>query len=596
MNALRTWRTVRHLRPRQIAWRLACRGRFLWLRHTGPAPVAAAARRLPLPDVGDPRLGRLAAHVLPWQRSVHGQHLAAMLRGRFVLLGRGVDFGTVEEVRWRKELGEGNVALWRMTLGCFGYAPPLLAGGDPAALRVVASLVASLEGQNPFAARGVFRDIWNPYCASHRLVNLLLGLHLFDRQAPPTAPARDRILGHIRFCAAFVRGNLEWDLGYNHLLKNLTALAVYAAALPALPRRWAFLQRAAPAAVAQQVLADGGHAERSPMYHLLALLDLLLLVDAGVLSPTAVDAVAQRLRAMRAALAAFTHPDGDIALFNDAWLGEAPPAETFALPSPTATAAAIYALPHSGYMQLRSGRHAVVFDCGACGPDDNPAHAHADFLAIEATVAGRRFLVDAGVATYGAGPLRDRCRSAAAHNGPRLVGCEPAEFWSSFRVGRRARAYPLPGLAKRGGALCCAGWHDGYRLVGVRVARCLALYPARGLLILDLWTSSDAGEAVVDFLIPSLWQRLDEHRYVHAADGERVELVFAPLAGAASAPRAAQHWPRYGAAAAASRLRVAPEVRGQTRWCACWLGWDGEPPVADLGAWREDLAAALARA
>ena len=595
MKVLRTWRTVRHLKPRQVAWRLACRGRFLWLRWAGPRHVAAAAQRLPLPDVEDPRLGRLAAHVLSWQRSVHGPRLAAMLRGSFVLLGRGVDFGTVEGVRWRRDLGEGNVALWRMTLGYFGYAPPLLAGGDPVALRAVASLVASLERQNGFGVAGVFRDVWNPYCASHRLVNLLLGLHLFERRAPAPAPARARILSHIRFCAAFVRGNLEWDLGYNHLLKNLTALAVYAAGLPALPGRWRFLQRAVAETVARQVLADGGHAERSPMYHLLALFDLLLLVDAGVLPPAALETVAQRLRAMRTALATFTHPDGDIALFNDAWLGEAPPARTVASPAPD-TAAATYALPHTGYAQLRSGPHAAVFDCGACGPDDNPAHAHADFLAVEATVAGRRFLVDAGVPTYGAGPLRDRCRSAAAHNGPRLVGNEPLEFWSSFRVGRRARAYPL-GVAEGGSALCCAGWHDGYRSRGVRVARCLALYPARGLLILDLWAGA-AGEAAVDFLIPSPWRPLAGSRYRHGAhaQGAPVEVVFTPLAGTAGPPTAAQHWPRYGAAANAARLRIAPETCDQGRWCACWLGWNGELPAADLEAWRANLAAALAKA
>lgn len=582
--------------PRQVAWRLACRGRFRWLRRAGPARVAAAAERLPPPDTGHPRLERLAAHVLPWQRCVHGEHLAAMLRGRFVLLGREVDFGAVEDVRWRTDLGEGNVALWRMTLGYFGYAPPLLASGEAAALRAVASLVASLERQNPFTAAGVFRDIWNPYCASHRLVNLLLGLHLFERQRAAPAPARATILRHVRFCAAFVRGNLERDLGYNHLLKNLTALAAYAAALPAPPRHWAFLQRAVPAAVAGQVLADGGHAERSPMYHLLALLDLSLLVDAGVLSPPATDAVAQRLRAMRAALATLVHPDGDIALFNDAWLGEAPPARIFA-PAPPTAPAATFALPHSGYVQLRSGQHAVVFDCGPCGPDDNPAHAHADFLAVEATVAGHRFLVDAGVATYGAGAQRDRCRSAAVHNGPRLADCEPVEFWGSFRVGRRARAYSLPNIARRSDALCCAGWQDGYRPLGVRAARCLALYPGRGLLILDLWTGAPAAtaKAVVDFLVPGHWQHLDEYRYVHVV-GPPAEAVFKPLAGTAGPPRAAEYWPRYGTMARASLVRVAPEACDRARWSACWLGWSGEPPAAEIEAWRTDLAAALAKA
>lgn len=558
--------------------------------------MLAAARRLPLPALADERLARLAAHLLPWQQAVNPPQLAAVCAGKFTLLGRSVDFGSVEAVRWRADLDGGNIALRRMTLGYFGYAPPLLASGEPAALAAIASLVASLSAQNPFSAPGVFRDIWNPYCVSHRLLNLLLGLHLFERRAhqrqeSASRPHRAAVLAHVRFCAAFLRRNLEWDLGYNHLLRNLVALVAYAAGLAALPPSWRFLHRSAPTVVAQQVLADGGHAERSPMYHLLALFDLLLLADAGVLAPAAAAAVTERLAAMRAALATLTLPDGDIALFNDAWLGEAPPARTFAAPLwPAAAGGTKRVLPQCGYAQLRAGDHAVVFDCGACGPDDNPAHAHADFLAIEATVGGRRFLVDAGVATYGAGPARDRCRSAAAHNGPRFADCEPVEFWHSFRVGRRARARPLPLSPPAPNALCCAGWHEGYP--GARVARALALYPQQGLLIVDLWLGGPAA-AVADFLIAAAWQALGGSRYRHATG---TEAGFEPLLGHADPPQPATHWLRYGDASEAMRIRARPAARAAERCCANWLGWGGPAPVADLADWRARLASALAQA
>ena len=580
--------------PRQIAWRLVCRGRFALLRRIGPGPVAAAAQRLPLPDPADERLAKLAVHVLPWQQAVHGPHLAAMLDGKFTLLGQSKDFGSVDAVRWRTQ-EDGNIALWRMTLGYFGYAPPLLATGEPGGLQAVASLVASLERQNPFRATGVFRDIWNPYCASHRLINLLLGLHLFERRAPAPGPVRAALLAHVRFCAAFVRRNLEWDLGYNHLLKNLTALVVYAAAVPALPRRWRFLHAAVPAAVAAQVLPDGGHAERSPMYHLLAQLDMQLLADAGVLSPESTQAVAAHLGAMQKALDAISLPDGDIALFNDAWLGEAPPAKAFLAPPAAPDKRGMkQALPYSGYVQLRAGANAVVFDCGPCGPEDNPAHAHADFLAIEATVAGRRFLVDTGVATYNAGASRDRCRSAAAHNGPRLADCEPLECWSSFRVGRGGCAYALSDLAPAADALCCAGWHDGYSGLGVQVARGLALYPQQGLLIVDLWLGA-ASAAAVDFLVPAAWRPLADSRYRHDAE-QAAEATFEILVGAAESPQPATYWPRYAAAEDATRIHVEPAAAGDQRWSVCWMGWGGDPPPADVAAWQANLATAVASA
>ncbi|CAN0600307.1 unnamed protein product, partial [Laminaria digitata] len=160
-------------------------------------------------------------------------------------------------------------------------------------------------------------------------------------------------------------------------------------------------------------------------------------------------------------------------------------------------------LPDTGYVRLGQGGDSVVFDCGACGPDDNPGHAHADFLSVEATVAGMRFLVDTGVPTYTAGDDRNSSRSAAAHNGPRLTGAEPIEFWKSFRVGRRGYAGVLD-VAAPEGALIASGWQSGYAHLGANVRRAVCLWPGQGLLIADLWRGATS-TAETGFLIPSAW-------------------------------------------------------------------------------------------
>lgn len=603
MASLRTWRSVRHLGLGQIVWRGICRARFVamgafptWTRRW----LERSANALPPPRFADPRFARVAEQVLRMQQALHGCEAPAMLAGRFRLLGREVDFGSLEAVEWRRDLHEGNNALWRMTLGYFGYAPPLLVGGDEAALRAMAVLVRSLEAQNPLTASGVFRDIWNPYCVSCRVVNLLAGLWLFGRAAPDGAgrarAAREDVLRHVRVCAAFLRANLERDMGYNHLLKNYVALAIYAAAAGTLPKGWRFLRVAVPASVAAQILDDGGHAERSPMYHVLSMLDVQLLADSGVLSANVVAQLQARLQDMRAALRAMAHPDGDIALFNDSWLGGAPCAAAL-LDGGLARAGdhAVTALDATGYVQLRSEDAVAIFDCGACGPDDNPAHAHADFLALELSIAKRRFLVDFGVPTYTAGVLRDRSRSARTHNGPRFEAAEPMEFWLSFRVGRRGRAFRLSGVgAGANTPLRCAGWQNGYAGIGGAVARCVALFPGRGLLIVDVWQGGAKHEAVADYLIAEPWQPVAPSRFACAAEASAPEVAFDVLVGEAERPAPAEYWPRFGQASKAHRVRVRPKGADTRRWATVWLGWKGSPPeasvVRDIG---ESLFAAL---
>ena len=70
--------------------------------------------------------------------------------------------------------------------------------------------------------------------------------------------------------------------------------------------------------LSEQVLADGGHFERSPMYHARITYLLQLLVATGI--DELVSRAEEPLARMRAALALLCHPDGEIALLNDSAL------------------------------------------------------------------------------------------------------------------------------------------------------------------------------------------------------------------------------------------------------------------------------------
>ena len=75
-------------------------------------------------------------------------------------------------------------------------------------------------------------------------------------------------------------------------------------------------------------------------------------------------------------------------------------------------------------------------DVGEIGPDYQPGHAHADFLAIELSLDGARFIVDGGVKEYAEGPDRAWSRSVQAHSTVFVEGEEPLELWGAFRVGQ----------------------------------------------------------------------------------------------------------------------------------------------------------------
>ena len=328
--------------------------------------------------------------------------------------------------------------------------------------------------------------------------------------------------------------------------------------------------------IGQNILPDGGHAERCPMYHALSMLDLDLLISSCVLVGDDLISLSHIREKMTAALGIMSHPDGDIALFNDSWRGEAPTA--YQLGGTTAELKT-QRLPDTGYVRLGGGKDVVIFDCGPCGPDDNPGPAHADFLSIEASIGGKRFLVDSGVPTYTAGSERDASRSARAHNGPRIDGAEPIEFWKSFRVGRRGRAQEIPPDALAGIApLWCAGHHDGYAHIGIEIRRFIGLWPGAGMLVCDAWIGVLSRPAKTDLLIPDSWFPGDNGNVAFVQEDMRVNLSV--LVGNYDGRSLDRVWPRFGLETPAHRVSLMPKYYGEYSALAFWLSWSNaiEPP------------------
>lgn len=353
--------------------------------------------------------------------------------------------------------------LWRYNLHYFDYLQwPVLATATKA--RLVEDWIERV--------RVGAVDAWEPYTLSLRIVNWLKFF-----LTVPAVP--DRWLESLGHQVAALAADVEYHLRANHLLKNGKAL-LFAGVLcngPGAARSRKAGMRIVEAEVREQFLPDGGHFERSPMYHCIALEDLL---DMAVLARSVPGYVpgdleeAVRSTADRAAgfLADLVGGDGEIALFNDSAVGIAPsPGQILDY----ASDAVAWVAPEShvgcrrverretGYFGYRQHGESLLVDCGPVGPDYQPGHAHCDTLSYELCVAGRRLVVDSGVFSYRDDERRHSLRSTRAHNTVVVDSTEQSEVWSAFRVGRRARPTAASLSGGGDGTVVFDGAHDGYR-------------------------------------------------------------------------------------------------------------------------------------
>jgi uncharacterized heparinase superfamily protein len=429
------WHTVRQLRPSQV--------------------INRVARRLPRRVPSAPAGLTLAPLEAPWVAPVPtAPHLVAPTRIRIHDHER--DIGSAEA--WSAT----DVShLWLYHLHYFDElcAPP---ASDRTVWR--RELVTRWIRENP---PGVGTG-WEPYPASLRVVNWIKW-HLAGN-----ALGEDG-LHSLATQLSSIASRLEFHLLGNHLFENAKALCFGGRFLrgAAADRWWEKGHRLLEHELAEQILPDGGHFELSPMYHARMLenvLDLINLERAfGRRTTAPLQDHAQRMLEW---LAVMTHPDGGIALFNDAALGQAPRlaelvayAERLGLAPPPVPRCPLHWLAWSGYGRVTVGPWVGFLDVAEVGPSYLPAHGHADALTFELSLCGERFVVDTGTQTYEDGSARWQERSTAAHNTIEIDGQSSSEVWKAFRVGRRARV-SAPVVEDLDGGCRVTGSHDGYARIG----------------------------------------------------------------------------------------------------------------------------------
>lgn len=432
----RYWHTLRHLRPIQFYGRL-------WFKLYRPRPDLR-----PRPKLRNPNgVWRLPARREP---SLFGPD-------EFQFLGQS---GALAEIGWD---GPQREKLWRYNQHYFDDLNAMRANSR---MDWHKSLLKDWVDQNP-AAQG---NGWEPYPTSLRIVNWVKWA-LAGNELPEAC--RQSLAVQARWLAR----RLEIHLLGNHLFANSKAL-VFAGFYFDGPEaeNWLrtglrILQREVP----EQVLDDGGHFERSTMYHALILEDMLDLCNVAAcfecaLLPPQREQVKDwhaRASAMLGWLHSMCHPDSAISFFNDTAFGIAPSvaeldayAERLGIPVIPARLGITW-LKQSGYARLSKGEAVALLDMAPVGPDYLPGHAHADTLSFELSLFGQRVLVNSGTSCYGNGAERLRQRKTPAHNTVAVDDEDSSEVWGGFRVARRAR--PVEPEVREDCELSASCAHDGYR-------------------------------------------------------------------------------------------------------------------------------------
>lgn len=237
----------------------------------------------------------------------------------------------------------------------------------------------------------------------------------------------------------FLENNLEYHILANHLLENYIALCMASLYMND-DRLWNKCYAKLCSELEEQIMEDGAHYERSPMYHSIILYRLILLYQVLIKSNKGdYDLIRYYIQKMATWLFSFCLPNGRYPLFQDSCISGAPPASWI-----SETLRQLNLEVHQGklsdcaYYKFEHDPIVLYVNAGNVVPTYQPGHAHADILHFDLYFKGRPIFVDFGISTYESGPQRHYERSTQAHNTVVINGQNQSEIWSQFRMAQRA--------------------------------------------------------------------------------------------------------------------------------------------------------------
>lgn len=432
MGILLYFHTIIHLRPKQIYYRLFYKIRAFIRNIIGIEYVHNIPNK---------------SYPITLKPSISSNKSYFSEQNRFQFLNQSQIFPN-NQINWNDEKTYGK--LWAYNLNYFDFLNQKdLTKGE--GLTLILTYIN--EAQN-------LKIGFEPYPMSLRGINWIKFLSKYQIQEA-------EIDGFLMAQYIRLSDNLEYHLMGNHLLENAFSLLFGGFYF----RNESFLilaDKIFQEELPEQILADGGHFERSPMYHqiiLFRVLDCLNLVknNADFVKCNFEQSLNFYAQKMLNFLQNITFKNGDIPMLNDATNNIAPTTkQLLKYCNQLNISSEKSKLTESGYRKFENNTFELFMDVGNIAPDYQPAHAHCDTLSFVLYVNEKPFIVDMGISTYENNEIRQSERSTYAHNTVQISNFEQSEMWSNFRVGRRAKAQILSENEHE-----IIASHDGYKRLGI---------------------------------------------------------------------------------------------------------------------------------
>ena len=291
---------------------------------------------------------------------------------------------------------------------------------------------------------------WDPYPTSLRIVNwikwcLYCKIH------------NENILNSLYAQGIYLSKNIEWHLLGNHLIANAKGLIFFGTFFSD-PHANLILkngEKLLNQELDEQFLNDGGHFERSPMYHSIILEDLLDIIELNSIFPNKIcKKLIKKIKNTTKVginwLILLCHPDKNISFFNDSTheIASHPSKiidfynkfqKKISFQNFESVELSSSFLNDSKYLICNNKSFKAIIDLGSPSPKYQPGHSHAETFSFELSLFKERVFVNTGISEYQVSKRRFLERSTVAHNTACIENTNSSQIWSSFRIARKAK-------------------------------------------------------------------------------------------------------------------------------------------------------------